>query len=327
MWHIDKGRNLFVGRFFMIQYYQIADGRIQEAESASANVFLISSPTLAERSLLTERWNLDEHNVNSALDPDEISRLEFEDDHTMMILKRPRSYSADNQFQFKVSSVGVFLFADKMVILVDSDAPWFWQDKRFARITNFKMMTLRILGYCTDHFMGHLKVISQISDELEQQINDSMENKYLIYLFTLNKGLVYYLKAISSNMLLLQKMTTANKSPFSEEEKEMLEDLTIDNSQCHRIAEIYSNILASMMDARASIVGNNLNILMNRLNIITVAIMLPTFVVSLFSMNVPLPMPGPDQPVMYQWPFITVLCLCGILTVLFFFFFLRYKKH
>ncbi len=307
----------------MIEYLKIEDGRIVETQNDQASIFLISAPTAEERAILTEKWNIDEHNVNSALDPDEISRIEYEDDHTVIIVKRPKSYSADNQFQFKVGSVGIFLFAEHMVILVDTVSPWFWQDKRFHRTTSLRAMMLRVIGYCTDHFMGHLKVISQISDELEQQINDSMENKYLIYMFTLNKGLVYYLKAISSNTLLVQKLAAQTRMNFAEEERELVDDLAIDNSQCYRIAEIYGNILSNMMDARASIVGNNLNILMNRLNIITLAIMIPTFVVSLFSMNVQLPLPQDEA----MWPFVLVLFLCVVLTVAFFFLFFKTRKN
>jgi len=76
---------------------------------------------------------------------------------------------------------------------------------------------------------------------------------------------------------------------FTTEQLELLDDLLIEHNQCYRQAEIYSNILASLMDARASIVSNNLNVLMKTLNIITIGIMVPTLVVSIFSMNVPLP--------------------------------------
>lgn len=305
----------------MIEYFKISEGRIVEASEAEAQIFTIAAPTPAQKIMLTEKWGIDEHNVNSALDPDEISRIEIEDDHAVIIVKRPKSYSADNQFQFKVASVGVFLFPTKMILVSDSDSPWFWQDKRFAKITSLRSLMLRILGYCTDHFMGHLKVISQISDELEQQINDSVENKYLIYMFTLNKGLVYYLKSISSNTLLVQKISAQTRFGFTEDERELVEDLAIDNSQCYRIAEIYGNILSNMMDARASIVGNNLNILMNRLNIITLGVMLPSLVVSIFSMNVALPLPQDSS-----WPFAAIMILSLLVTCIFFAIFFKFRR-
>lgn len=99
----------------MIEYFKISEGRIVEASEAEAQIFTIAAPTPAQKIMLTEKWGIDEHNVNSALDPDEISRIEIEDDHAVIIVKRPKSYSADNQFQFKVASVGVFLFPTKMI--------------------------------------------------------------------------------------------------------------------------------------------------------------------------------------------------------------------
>jgi len=103
-------------------------------------------------------------------------------------------------------------------------------------------------------------------------------------------------------------MSIGNRLAFDEGEREQLEDLVIENSQCLRQAEIYSNILSSMMDARASIVSNNLNILMKTLNIITVGIMVPTFVVSAFSMNVHIPMQ--DNP--YAFAIIMSLAISAV---------------
>ena len=123
------------------------------------------------------------------------------------------------------------------------------------------------------------------------KINTAMENRYLINMFALEKSLVYYLNALNGNGVLCEKLrNNAAKIGFSQEELEYLDDLIVENAQCARQAEIYSNILASLMDARASIVGNNLNVLMKRLNLITIGIMVPTLVVSAFSMNVGIPL-------------------------------------
>jgi magnesium transporter len=118
-----------------------------------------------------------------------------------------------------------------------------------------------------------------------------MDNRYLLNLFTLEKSLVYYLNAINSNGLLIERMrNTCAKIGIQGEELEYLDDILIENNQCFKQAEIYSNVLSGLMDARASIVSNNLNVLMKTLTMITIAIMVPTFVVSAFSMNVTIPL-------------------------------------
>jgi magnesium transporter len=117
-----------------------------------------------------------------------------------------------------------------------------------------------------------------------------MENRYLINLFGLEKSLVYYVNSINSNGMLIARLKLSSaKLGFTPEELELLDDIEIENNQCFKQAEIYSNILASLMDARASIVSNNLNVLVKTLNLITIGIMVPTLIVSIFSMNVALP--------------------------------------
>jgi magnesium transporter len=118
-----------------------------------------------------------------------------------------------------------------------------------------------------------------------------MDNRYIINLFALEKSLVYYLNSINSNGVLIEKLKNySTRINFKQDESEFLDDMLIENTQCYKQAEIYSNILASLMDARASVVGNNLNVLMKTLTIITIGIMVPTFVVSAFSMNVAIPL-------------------------------------
>jgi len=138
-----------------------------------------------------------------------------------------------------------------------------------------------------------------------------MENKYLLNLFILEKSLVYYLNAINSNAMVIEKIKNNTiKIGIDSDTQEFLDDLLIENSQCFKQAEIYSNILSSLMDARASIVGNNLNVLMKTLNIITITIMMPTLVVSIFSMNVSLPLLH-DHPLSF-WLVLGLAMLSGV---------------
>ena len=139
--------------------------------------------------------------------------------------------------------------------------------------------------------IDHLKAINMISDGIEKKISVSVENRHLLNLFSLEKSLVYYLTAIGANGATLEKLkNTCSRIGFTPQDIELLDDIIIDNNQCYRQAEISSNILAGLMDARAALVGNNLNILMKKLNLITIGIMVPTFVVSAFSMNVKIPL-------------------------------------
>lgn len=298
----------------MKRSYKIIDNKITESSDSDSNILVYINPDPEEKKFLVESIKLDEHTLNSALDQDEISRLEFEPDHIAIIMKRPKNYSSKFLLSFKVTSMGLFIFTDKILVVLSEDVPVF-EGKTFGKSITLRDITLKLVQKPVVHFLEHLKTISMILDELESKINRTMQNKYLLNLFTLEKSLVYYLSAINSNMLVIEKMkSNASKFVFNTEEQEFLDDIKIENSQCYRQAEIYSSILASMMEARSSIVSNNINTLMKTLNIITIGIMLPSLVVGIFSMNVDFPLR--DHPLAF-W-FILLFAGLSVATVIYF---------
>lgn len=303
----------------MQKKYKIHGQKIIETNEEKCPIVVYVNPDENEKRHLVENYHLDEHTLHSALDPDESSRLECEPDHVAIIFKCPKNYSGEDQLLFKAATTGAFFFGDLIIIVLREDVSLF-EGKQFTKINSLQEIILRLIYRSIFHFLEHLKIINAISDEVEQKINKAMENRYLISLFTLQKSLVYYQNAINSNGVLMEKIKhNSTKIGFSQEELELLEDIIIENNQCYRQAEVYSNILAGLMDARASIVSNNLNVLMKTLNIIVIAIMVPTLVVSIFSMNVKIPF----QQLAYAFWIIMGLASVFILS---FFLFWRYKK-
>jgi magnesium transporter len=290
----------------MLKKMYISDsGKLFDDDKSSPLIYIYIDPTDDEKRELIEQYKIDEHTLSSSLDPDELSRLEFEPDHIAMIFKRPKHYAAEDNFLFKVLSVGVFIFKDKLVLVAKEDAPLF-EGKQFLKVQSTQDIVLRMINRSIFHFLEHLRAINMLTGDIEDHISTSMENKYLLNLFTLEKSLVYYLNAINSNAVLIEKLkNSAGKIGISPENTEFLDDLTIDNSQCREQANIYSQVLSGLMDARASIVANNLNIRIKMLTMLTIAIMLPTLVVSYFSMNVR--MPFDTQHPLSFWGITTVM--------------------
>lgn len=257
----------------MLINHQLADGRVGPAAPGEGNILHFVAPDAEERRRLLDEFRLDEHTLNSALDPDELSRLEFEPEHIALIYKQPKNYTSSDQLVFKVLSVGIFLFAERIVIVSAGEVPLF-DGKLFNRVGSLTELLLKLVFRSVYHFLDHLKVITMITDELERKLVTSMGNQNLLNLFALEKSLVYYLNAINSNSALVERLKfNASKLGLSRELTEILEDMGIENSQCYRQAEIHSNILASLMDARASIVDNNLNTIMKRLTVISIVFM------------------------------------------------------
>ncbi len=285
-------------------YYRIAEeaGAVVRCDAAEAQIIVFNSPTVEDEADLQEFYNIDYHTLQSSLDPDELSRLEFETDHAAFIFKRPRSFSADDNFLLKLTSTGVFLYEDRLVVVMPDDAPLF-EGRAPLRIFSVQDVFLRLLYQCISHFEGHLKAINMLSDSLERRIITSMETRYLLNMFALEKSLVYILNAINSNGALFDRLkASATRLGLDHDQTRILEDIIIENQQCLRRSEIYSQVIAGLMDARASIVSHNLNTLIKQFTIWTIAIMLANLVIGIFSMNVRLPLPGESE----VWPFFLI---------------------
>jgi magnesium transporter len=296
----------------MIKRYKIDNHQIVPVESETPSIWVVINPTDDEKTWLVGNFALDEHNFNSAFDPEEPTRLEFEPDHLEFIFKRPKNYSSKDHFLFKVSSMGLFLFKDKLILALSEDINMF-SGKYFKQISGIREVFLKLIYNSIFHFMEHLKVINMIADELEHKINSSMENKHLLNLFTLEKSLVYYLNATNANAYVIERLKhNADKIGLSPRSQEFLDDIIIENNQCMRQSEIYSNILAGLMDARASIVSNNLNVMMKNLNAVVIAIAIPSFFAGVGGMSELTTITHIDNHLVAYPVFILAMSLIGI---------------
>jgi magnesium transporter len=256
----------------MVRNYRLDCGKLGQPCDAGDFV-CYSSPSQEERAALAA-LGVTEHDISCALDPDELGRVESAEDHVVFIVKTPRNYSDADNYLFRVTSFGLFLFPDKLVMVCPFDEREILGQKPLLKLRSRSELLLRLISATVAHFFGHLKVINLISDSLEQKVNTSMENRHLLSMFSIGKSLIYILNGINSNSAVLEKLKNqAAKLGFSEEERELLDDLVIENAQCNRQAEIYADILTSLTDARGNIVNNNLNILIKRLTIVSVVFM------------------------------------------------------
>ncbi len=259
----------------MFKSYKISDGRVVECpEDSIGPIQLYSNPSDDDRKFLVEECGIDEHTYYSALDEDEISRVEYEPNHIAVIMKQPRRYNRDNKLIFRVASAGAFLFKDKIIIIQADSVPIFEYGKMPLRGNTIPGVLLRLVYHATRHFLENLRIIRSISDSFESKMETSVTNKALAGIFSLLKGLTYYESATGANQLLLLKLKAdARKIGFTEEEIDFLEDITVENKQCDNLSNIYSDILNDMSAARVSIVNNNLANVMKYLAVINLVFM------------------------------------------------------
>ncbi len=259
----------------MLVSYDIIEGRVVECPPDKlGRIQVYTTPDEEDKKYLVNECGIDEHTFHSALDEDEISRIEYEANHVAVIMKQPRNYKGDSNLDFRVGSFGVFLFQDRTIILQAEPTYLFEHGKMPLRGNSSTGVLLRLLYHSTHHFLEHMRVIRSISDEIETKIEHSVTNRALVSMFTLLKSLTYYQSAISGNQVLMQKIKNdSRKLNFSEEESDFLDDITVENKQCDNLARIYTDILTGMSDARVSVVSNNLAIIMKQLAIINIVFM------------------------------------------------------
>lgn len=280
-------------------------------------ISIYAAPNEVERKELSELLSIDTYDLDSALDPDEISRVEFEQNSVSMIWKQPKQPLIGKDIAFEVSSIGLFLRDSHLVIVTGND-PIQVPDNRLEDAASPIDFILTYLFYTIRNYLGNLKAIKQSTAELQAKIVDSYENRYFVQMFTLSESLIYYLNAIEANGAVLSKLSSRAKVlGLSEDQIDLLDDIRLENKQCARQAQIYGEVLSGLMDARGNIINNNMNMLLKTLMIINI-IFLPLNLIagiggmSEFSMMTE----GIHWTISYS-VFGFAMCLIGFLTWLF----------
>ncbi|WP_426200856.1 magnesium transporter CorA family protein [Pseudomonas sp. TWP3-1] len=269
----------------MINSFALSHGALQRVERLDAEVMLFSNPDAAERDLLHSHFKLDEHALASALDPDEVSRIEFHPDHLFLIWKRPENYSGGGSLAFEVSSCGLLFSPGQLLVIATDDTPLHGVGTRQSLNTPLDVL-LDLLFNNIHHYLGHLKVIKLVARELQQKFNASMQDQHLLQMFNLSESLIYYINALHSNGAVLTRLRNhAEKQHFGSEALGLIDDLIIENNQCYKQAEIYSTVFSGLIDARGNLMNNSTNGLLRKLTLINVVFLPLNLIASIGGMS------------------------------------------
>lgn len=250
--------------------YECANGEIQASASETATIRVYAAPDREEREELQRDFGLDRYDLDAALDPDEIPRLEFAPGRAMLIFKRPKNVSVSEQLRFDVCSV-TFIIGESGMVLVTAEKELLFERREFRGLTTPNDFLLKFLLATVHHFLEHLKIIKQLTAELGNKLSVSMENRYYLQMLALSESLIYYIDGIEANLAVLAKLrSAAHRFGFDEVQIDALHDITLDTQQCARQAAIYSSVLSGLMDARGTIINNNVNNLLKNLTLISV---------------------------------------------------------
>lgn len=276
----------------MINIYKTMDGSVKPVDEMEENSWIsLVNPTFEEMQHVSESLEVELEFIRAALDEEETSRIESEDGHTLIIVDVPYANNDDqNLVTYETIPLGIVITKDHIITTCLKDV-LILKDMYNGTVkqVNTHMKTrfiLQLLYRVATRYLLYLKQIDRMSGRVEKELHQSMKNKELIQLLDLEKSLVYFTTSLRANEVTLEKFQRGRYTKMYEEDQDLLEDVLIEIKQAIEMSNIYSNILSGTMDAFASIISNNLNIVMKVLTIITILMAIPTMIASFFGMNV-----------------------------------------
>ncbi len=275
----------------MVRMFKTRDGIIEQIQEPQEGCWIaLTNPTANEIFEIAERFELEVEDVRAPLDEEERSRIEVEDTYTLILVDIPTIEERNEKDWYVTIPLGIIV-TDRMIFTVClEDSPVLTRFME-GRVRNFHthMKTrfiLQILYRNASMYLRYLRIIDKKSEQVEEKLHVSTRNQELIELLELEKSLVYFTTSLRSNEVVLEKMMKTEAIKKYPEDTDLLEDVIIENKQAMEMANIYSGILSGMMDAFASVISNNLNIVMKVLAVITIVMSIPTIVFSAYGMNV-----------------------------------------
>ena len=280
----------------MIQYFKNINHQTVEVDHAEDSAWINILPPLKQQefSNLSSELDIPLDFLTDSLDIDERPRFEEEDNVKLIVIKTPTENNSFNESDAYYITIPIcIILTHNQIVTVNS-----FENGAIKKFLNTfqnrhpdkkNMMVLKVIEKITQTYLEYLKEINQRRNLMEQKLYASNRNEELLELMKIQKSMVYFVTALRSNEILLLKMARTNFLGLTDEEKEFLDDLAVDMSQALEMANIYTNILSSTLDAFASIINNNMNNVLKRLTSITIILSLPALVSGIYGMNVPIP--------------------------------------
>ena len=305
----------------MITYYKGNDktGIVKIDEPIEGSWVNVVDPTESEIGLIRE-LGIPSDYVTYSLDMDERPRTEKEDDGTTLILiKIPFDDDQNEDVPYSTIPLGI-INNEKLLITVckhDNEILNELQKSKYKGFSTAKRVRfiLRILLLAATKFLGYLRQINNHVELVEDKLQASMRNKEVLELLKYQKSLVYFETALKSNELMLERLQKTPLFHQYDEDEDLLEDVLTENQQAIEMVAIAENILSSTMDAFASIISNNLNVVMKFLASVTIVLSIPTIITSYFGMNVLIPYA--DTPWAYLGIIVIFVVVCIIVVLIF----------
>lgn len=305
----------------MIDIYKTAEGTLQRVTEITEGCWVaMTNPSAKELLDMADLTGIEIDHLRAPLDEEERARIEVEDKYTLILVDIPTLERKNDKDRYITIPLGIIVASEFLITVCLEETPilkCFIDGRVRDFYTNKKTrFILQVLYRNASMFLQHLRTIDRKSEEIEHKLHISTQNRELFELLEMEKSLVYFTTSLRSNEVVFEKMLKLETIKHYPEDEDLLEDLIIENKQAIEMANIYSGILSGTMDAFASIISNNQNIVMKFLATITIVLAIPTMIASFFGMNF-VHIPGGENPIGF---FITIFSawIITFITVLIF---------
>ena len=281
----------------MLTIYKTTEQGLEQLETMANGTWVKAiDPTPDEIQQLVN-WGVDVDYINYSLDLDEMPRIEREDDYTFILLRIPHR-QPESDIPYITIPLGIMIRGNTIITLCRYDKDMFkvLADGKYRMMKTGKRyrFALYIFLETAVRYLTHLREINRMTEFIEDQLQKSTRNRELMELLKYQKSLTYFATALRSNEVMMERVQRMQIFNYYEEDQDLLEDVLTENQQAIQMTSINAEILSSMMDAFASIISNNLNVVMKALAAITIILNMPVIVASFYGMNVHLP--GENNP-------------------------------
>ena len=311
----------------MVNFFRTDDRIIHEEEKMSPGVWVnLVNPTITEGEKIAEELDIDVQDLLAALDEEESSRVELEDGYTLILVDIPATEIRHDKEAYNTIPLGIILTQDMILTICAEETPVL-QSFINGRVKEFSTkkklrFVYQILFRVATLYQSHLRIIDKKRTEIEERIDNDTEDMDLIDLHALESTLVYFATSLRANASVLDRLTRYKRLEQYPDDKDLLDDVIVENRQAIEMAMIYRDIINGTRELMSSVLDNRLNNVMKTLTSITLVMGIPTMISGLYGMNV-------DS----KWvPFANtaygfgVICLITLLICLLLMLFLRKKR-
>ncbi len=287
----------------MISVYQGNDGWLEQTSGYEKGTWIhVENPDEDEIDHLREALGVPLSFLRAAMDPREVARTDSRKNIHLVIVRAPYEFGDDDRVPYRTVPLAMIIAPDHFITMCPRPIDFvrdlnYHYDERELLTQRAGQLVLAILGVVGDWFMRYLEEIDQRLQDVEERMMDSIENKEMKEFLSYEKSLVYIKTGLQWNDQMLEHLQGKRYFDWNDEDRELFEDVQIEYRQAYHMAETMLEVLEGTTDAFASLISNNLNVVMKFLAAITIVMTIPTLIASIYGMNVMLP--AEDAPSMF----------------------------